>query len=494
MKLNLDPKSTVQVDGKNYLSVMDNFVFTEGVLNITVLSYVWSNTKQKDLDQDIQQLEVAMEEASNHDIIFAEDITFVDENSKGFQNPIEINPKGSKNPIETQNPIDAKNTESKSLLNQRKIYTCPICLKMINKGHDLKRHLSRIHGFECKFCPLKFVLKRDMFEHAKFVHPNEYQACSPRKVVKCPRVAFKCQFCSNKFVKKEDMHDHETMLHLFKCQFCPIRFVKKEDMDVHVSFNHALSMKKGTDHHVASFLEIANKNNRVHERKNQALQCSFECRFCSSMFVKRDDMNKHITFDHEDKTLLPHSHNKCVCYHVIHSTTDLERHHDTVHERKKQFECSICLMIFNSKKERSRHSKLMHGDFVLFNCKICKCKFSSRENLTGHIERVHADYVLKKKEKMKREKSRSPKRVHDGINPVHDDLYIQKKREKVKSAKTIQCDICPAKFTRRGNLKQHISNVHEGIKPHQCLHCPAKFAFKPALKRHLIEHELTILS
>ena len=58
MKLNLDPKSTVLVDGKNYLSVMDNFVFTEGVLNITVLSYVWSNTKQKGSDQDNQQLEI----------------------------------------------------------------------------------------------------------------------------------------------------------------------------------------------------------------------------------------------------------------------------------------------------------------------------------------------------------------------------------------------------------------------------------------------------
>ena len=57
MKLNLDPKSTVLVDGKNYLSVMDNFVFTEGVLNITVLSYVWSSKKQKGSDQD-NQLEI----------------------------------------------------------------------------------------------------------------------------------------------------------------------------------------------------------------------------------------------------------------------------------------------------------------------------------------------------------------------------------------------------------------------------------------------------
>ena len=60
MKLNLDPKSTVLVDGKNYLSVMDNFVFTEGVFNMTVLSYVWSNAKQKGSDQEIrsEQLEI----------------------------------------------------------------------------------------------------------------------------------------------------------------------------------------------------------------------------------------------------------------------------------------------------------------------------------------------------------------------------------------------------------------------------------------------------
>ena len=53
---------------------------------------------------------------------------------------------------------------------------CAICLKVLTKSHDLKRHFSRIHGFECQFCPLKFVLKRDWYDHVKFVHSNKSES------------------------------------------------------------------------------------------------------------------------------------------------------------------------------------------------------------------------------------------------------------------------------------------------------------------------------
>ena len=108
---------------------------------------------------------------------------------------------------------------------------CSICLKVINKSHDLQRHRITIHAFECQFCPSKFVLKRDMYEHIKSVHPNQSQ------VVK--NIVFECQFCPIRFVKKEDLKEHVTSVHSFKCKFCPFRpetrFTKKEDLDGHVS-------------------------------------------------------------------------------------------------------------------------------------------------------------------------------------------------------------------------------------------------------------------
>ena len=230
--------------------------------------------------------EVALEEASNHDIIFADD--FVDENSKGSQNPIETNPKGSKNPIETQNPMDAKNTKSKSLLNQRKIYTCPICLKMIKKGHDLKRHLSIIHGFECQFCPLRFVLKRDMYDHVKFVHDG-----------------VKCNFCPE-YVKNKSMSEHIALLHLIKCRFCSKKIAQGRDMKAHVASVHGIIKcqfcqekltYKNKHHHMKMFHKKISKDQlstKVHKITNK----KFECPLCSTIFSSHQERANHKKLKH----------------------------------------------------------------------------------------------------------------------------------------------------------------------------------------------------
>ena len=251
---------------------------------------------------------------------------------------------------------------------RKKDYKCTLCLKVSTKSHDLRRHLSRIHAFECQFCPLKFVLKRDMYAHVKFVHSNES--------------------------------------------------------------------------------EISAKN-----VLNNGINVIFKCQFCSSKFETEDDKNKHITFIHEDKTFMPHSPNKCVCYHVIESSNNLERHKTTVHESSTAHEANI---------QSTQEGKLK----IKIVCHLCSAIFDARSDFNKHFSSKHA---VKKS--------------------VQDD-FINEKRKKLKSEKTIQCHLCHAKFTRRGNRKQHISNVHEGIKPHQCPDCPAKFAFKPSLKRHLIEHKV----
>ena len=107
----------------------ENWLFTE--LLSPQIDFYLKNSFFVVLSIETHQ-EVALEEASNHDIIFADDITFVYE--KGSENPIETNPKGSKNSMEIKNSMEVKNTETKSLLKQRKSYKCSICLKMITKG------------------------------------------------------------------------------------------------------------------------------------------------------------------------------------------------------------------------------------------------------------------------------------------------------------------------------------------------------------------------
>ena len=177
---------------------------------------------------------------------------------------------------------------------------------------------------------------------------------------------------------------------------------------------------------------------------------------------------------------------------------------------KKTIQCNLCLLKFTRTGSLKQHISKVHHviDSTSDSEKHQTTVHERKYQLECSVEKIHADYVLKKKGKSKKTNQcnlcplkftrtgnlkRHISKFHDGIESVQDDYTINGRRGNLKREKKIQCDLCPMKFTRTGNLKQHISNIHEGIKPHHCSHCPARFAFKPSLKRHLIEHKSTML-
>ena len=48
----------------------------------------------------------------------------------------------------------------------------------------------------------------------------------------------------------------------------------------------------------------------------------------------------------------------------------------------------------------------------------------------------------------------------------------------------IPCAMCDKTFTRRSDLKRHILNIHEGIKPFRCDLCPVSFSQITNLRDH----------
>ena len=47
-----------------------------------------------------------------------------------------------------------------------------------------------------------------------------------------------------------------------------------------------------------------------------------------------------------------------------------------------------------------------------------------------------------------------------------------------------QCQFCDYRPANRGNIKQHVENVHQGLK-YECTHCEFKSGDKSNLKRHI---------
>ena len=55
----------------------------------------------------------------------------------------------------------------------------------------------------------------------------------------------------------------------------------------------------------------------------------------------------------------------------------------------------------------------------------------------------------------------------------------------VNEGKKIKCDICDYKCSQKGNMKTHISMVHEGKKPFKCHICDYSCSLKHHIKSHV---------
>ena len=51
------------------------------------------------------------------------------------------------------------------------------------------------------------------------------------------------------------------------------------------------------------------------------------------------------------------------------------------------------------------------------------------------------------------------------------------------------CDLCDARFTRRGDLERHIKVVHNKDRPFKCSKCHRAFGDKKNLRWHLSNHD-----
>ena len=51
------------------------------------------------------------------------------------------------------------------------------------------------------------------------------------------------------------------------------------------------------------------------------------------------------------------------------------------------------------------------------------------------------------------------------------------------------CDLCDARFTRRGDLERHIKVVHNKDRPFKCSKCHRTFGDKKNLRWHLSNHD-----
>ena len=177
-----------------------------------------------------------------------------------------------------------------------------ICGMSISNGHqNFKKN------FECHYCDLKFLFKRDKDRHEN-IHTGEKP--------------YKCQFCEKEFTRLDNKVVHErfhTGENTFKCQFCEKKFTRMDKKVVH---------------------------ERIHTGETP-----FKCQFCEKKFTRMDYKVVHERVHTGEK---PHKCQFCdkkftqKCSKVV---------HERVHTREKPYKCQFCEKKYTTSRWKNDHER-----------------------------------------------------------------------------------------------------------------------------------------
>ena len=98
--------------------------------------------------------------------------------------------------------------------------------------------------------------------------------------------------------------------------------------------------------------------------------------------------------------------------------------------------------------ERERGKRKIEMAFADFYCEICSLKFEKRSIFNIHLSIAHKEMVERKEDQTSN---------------------ISKKEPDETGSKTLlQCEICSKTFSKAGNMKIHITSVHDRKRPFKC--------------------------
>ena len=134
--------------------------------------------------------------------------------------------------------------------------------------------------------------------------------------------------------------------------------------------------------------------------------------------------------------------------------------------------CDQCGKFFKNVDTLTKHKRDLHeNSFRKHLCVHCGKILKHKADLIDHIQRHHSD-------------EKFPCQECGKTLPTKKDLLGHIRRNHTKREKIEQCLQCELKFYDVHALRNHVSNVHEKIKPWHCEVCQLKCARLGNLNEH----------
>ncbi|XP_037552902.1 zinc finger protein 436-like, partial [Nematolebias whitei] len=382
---------------------------------------------------------------------------------------------------------------------------CEVCGKVMKNKSSLARH-SFIHTgnkpFSCHLCELRFNRRDNLQHHLAHLHPDGVSRREKRRA----SPSWLCAVCGKTFSCRSRLKTHEVIhsgVKPHRCPLCPKAYMRVNDLEHHRKVVHESSGADPTQ--PASLLcdscgkEFRCRSQLVIHFQTHTGERPHLCDVCGRKFSRQYQLKRHKILMHanfSDGQVSPRldgafacdvcgkrlktealldahtqthtgdkPHRCTICLRGFQRAACLKQHHARVHLRARAgeaptarrrgastlsaFSCPVCGRVFRFRSLLASHA-LVHSDVRPFACDFCSRSFRRHSHLKRHHEVVHANgarppetfvcHICGKDKKCRSQLARHII-IHTGERPY-------------------ACELCSARFNRRGNLQQHRRRMH----------------------------------
>ena len=172
--------------------------------------------------------------------------------------------------------------------------------------------------------------------------------------------------------EKKNLNRHIKEVHM------KIKALKTQEKQVHLLEKPESNIEK-----VTSFVEDnydVTENSKIDEFKKKKMNSDID-RELKAISYKKSRPNKSGNKPYECP----------ICQKIIagYSNSNLKRHIETVHEKKKEYKCKICPIKFASINALFNHMEEEHMQIKALKSKDCNKNFSRERDMETHEKKVH---------------------------------------------------------------------------------------------------------
>ena len=304
----------------------------------------------------------------------------------------------------------------------------------------LVNNLDQFLFFCCPECDERTQFRDLFLKHALEQHPKAKQSLEILHIKEEPYEPYDETYLDIKLLEKAEKTEQVENLGFIKREVEDyiVEEVEYKKEAAEVDYDDYLSENKP--------MYVMKKPHSIKPKvkKTDLSKTNWSCDICGSTFVKQSSLKFHKRTVHDGEK----THNCQICENKSFINSSLLIDHMISFHQGLKYECDVCEASYSQSNGLKKHVKKSHGPDDFLRCK-------------KYVREFH----LKKRKELNIKKMPRPIKIKENV--IH------------------KCDLCNKVLANSSSLKQHITNVHEGLRLFQCDLCGKSFKMKCYLKEHI---------